>query len=265
MSSGAKSYSENTTAHGFQYITASKNRFIRYFWVLNVAVAFSICFVFISQTLEEGEQHPTITSIVEILIDDLPSPTISILVPKGLNKHAYETRMLNTLPACPSLSNDLREESSIPEPFLRINDKLSEDIRHAVTYQTNLIYIGSNPRMVFCNLRSYVGGQQLDSLCSAMESMAKTDRDQMWENLTARVDLNLLKVYLSRAMDFGLPTVQETSCLEHTASGVIRPILSENDCNVTTAIGDEIFPAALAKMVAPLIFKEIYGMNCSEE
>ena len=100
LSKGAKSYSENTTAHGFQYIIASKNRLIRYFWVLNVVVAFVICFVFIGQTLEEAEQHPTITSIVEILIDDLPSPAISILMPKELNRHAYETRMLNTAPAC---------------------------------------------------------------------------------------------------------------------------------------------------------------------
>ena len=94
-----RDYFENTSIHGFRYVSESRGWLYRFFWVINLVLAFCILYYFTNQILQEAEENPTIATIDEVPIDLVPSPAISIMVPNAKDGKGYKTRFLNSIRA----------------------------------------------------------------------------------------------------------------------------------------------------------------------
>lgn len=97
---GIKSYFENTSIHGFQYVIGSKNYVAKVFWAASICLAFFYCSTVVRKAFEEAEQYPTFAYMDEVEIDELKSPAISVLALKDLDEKAYFVKSLNQVDVC---------------------------------------------------------------------------------------------------------------------------------------------------------------------
>ena len=96
---GVREYFENTTVHGFRYILFSKAYACKLFWIFSILATVSLCFFLIGKSLQEASENPIMTNTEEILVENLPMPTISISAPKELDADEYFRSLLNFVDA----------------------------------------------------------------------------------------------------------------------------------------------------------------------
>ena len=165
LQEGLYKYLENTTIHGFNYVVKSKHVAARVFWVLNVVVAFLICFVIVGKSLEEADAHPTTTESEEVDIEELLAPAVSILAPKNVNTGAFDFRVLNPLDACdPELDVS---EHGILRHFLPMIEEFNGKLRLDFRMEMNETWSAK----LFEQIRSHFEFDLYPAFCSRMEDL----------------------------------------------------------------------------------------------
>ena len=203
-------------------------------------MAFCACFTLIHDNLVDEREKPTITTNEEILLDDLPAPAFSILVPE-VDASAYlRMRMPNSARACDAKVNVSRSE--FLKQYLVVTKAIHKAVRKA--------YVPSDDEVVdFARqMRNQLNYPLYPRFCAAMSELNSTGRSILVKELTSRIDSFLM-----------------VSDLEGMVSGLLPAIMNgshpdECDQNKTTLDFNVVREWMILN--APLAFKENHGLQC---
>ena len=82
---GLKSFFETSTVHGLYYIGSVKSNLARVFWIIIVAIGFTIGFVLINDSFTAWEESPFLSTAQTRPISNARFPNITVCPPSGTN------------------------------------------------------------------------------------------------------------------------------------------------------------------------------------
>ena len=241
LKDGAKLYLRQTSVHGFRYALETHEPLLKGFWLLSIFMAFCACFTLIHDNLVDEREKPTITTNEEILLDDLPAPAFSILVPE-VDASAYlRMRMPNSARACDAKVNV--SQSEFLKQYLVVTKAIHKAVRKA--------YVPSDDEVVdFARqMRNQLNYPLYPRFCAAMSELNSTGRSILVKELTSRIDSFLM-----------------VSDLEGMVSGLLPAIMNgshPDECDQNKTLLDSNVVREWMILNAPLAFKENHGYKCS--
>ena len=238
---GLRDYSTNTSIHGFRYFVDTKSALYRLAWAVALVCSLTVCRLFISQTLREGELYPTITSVNEVVIDEIPSPAFSILVPKLINYHAYDIRLLNAAPACDS-SIDFKNHP-VAKYFMDVVKKFNSGIRSRVTSEK----YGHTAVNAARKIKQYGLEEEFYWFCSQFKGLSVKEASALYDSLTERVDSSLLSTDLR-----GILKIPRT-----------LTEINPQECGLRQTIKGTNMPMSWLELVSPIQLRRNYNLTCS--
>ena len=176
--SGAKSYFEATSIHGFQYVIGAKSLLARLFWIASICLAFFLCSRIVKKALEEADLHPTYSFIEDVEIAMLDTPAISVLAPKNLNVDAYAVQVLNAIDVCDV--NAEKSENPLLKAYLPVIKRLNEHMRGPYLYR--------DPFDVYNRVKDTFDFTLYPAFCSLARNMDAEEFEKMVEMVKEAVD-----------------------------------------------------------------------------
>ena len=195
VSRGIKSYFEETSLHGFRYLSVSRSWFFKLFWLASLILAFVCCAYLIALTVAETNDHPIITNVEEVTVNEIASPAISLLVPKTMNFMDYNVRMLNTIKACEPIENRKDNALLTRRAFVTFMALYNSDIRiwKGTEIPDDLEFL-SNVTSPF------------HKFCSALMGKNEDERNNILKKIRGSIDVNSLVYDLDKILDVSLET-----------------------------------------------------------
>lgn len=239
---GAKLYFRHTSVHGFRYALETHDPILKVFWIISIVLAFFACFTLIHDNLIDEQEKPTITTNEEIILDDLPAPAISILVPEVDASVYLRMRMPNSIRACDPKVNISHSKNL--KKYLVVTKAIHKAVRRH--YVPSDVEVGEFAR----HLENHMNSALFPRFCESMLSLNDTEKGNFVAQLTARIDTFLM-----------VPNLD----------GMINDLLlSEGNysygdgCNVDRKQLRLDVVKEWMILNAPLSFKERHGFKCSE-
>ena len=93
--SGLNNFAEETSIHGFAYLTRARVVPTRVIWTVLLLLAFSVATYMIVQNIEDADSHPLITTIDTISVTKVPFPAITIHPGEFRNKDSFFKRLFD--------------------------------------------------------------------------------------------------------------------------------------------------------------------------
>ena len=241
-----KTYFENTSIHGFQYVAETSNRLFQFFWLLNIFAAFGLLYYLGRDIILDAEANPTITNIKTVLITDTPVPAISFLAPKLYDGNRFYRRILNSVDANnPRL--DMTQQQNLAA------------YRIVATKFNNLVnaYSGAGTSETFEMLESRGVPTLFRKYCAKLQEMlvVQGKSAQDLENLTNELETLVSKYYLA-------------TDIETLVGERIKTEDPDYQCDLSSPPYPEFAndaSAAWLRIEAPVAFKKHYGITNSEK
>lgn len=247
IKSAITDYFENTSIHGFRYVSEGRGWLYRLFWIINLVLAFCILYYFANQILQEAEENPTIATIDEVPIDLVPSPAISIMVPNTYDGEGYQTRFLNSIRAS--------------DPNVKITDsELLAPLKDLMVNYNNMF------------LRGYLGSMPPSFTIEAIKELEDAGKITMFRQFCAKVQeladagqniYNFMYAMNDVADSYFLVGDMEAIMQEHfVLSNASRT------CTIETSTDDALkyqIVSGWLKLHAPIAMRKIYKHVRSSE
>ena len=97
VATNLNSYLQETTIHGFRYLSDYKNTFEFLFWILSIAAGFYVTAYMVLQSVNENYENPILTTVDTTSVKHVPFPAITVDAGGILDPWGYTVKSMNLL------------------------------------------------------------------------------------------------------------------------------------------------------------------------
>ena len=199
VSKWVKLYIQNTSIHGFRYALETPYAALKSFWVVSISFAFCACSLLIFSNLKNAQNNPTITTVEEILLNDVSAPAISILVPPAQDEIYIRWRMANSIRAC-NASVDILKSKKVRK-FLAVTKALNALVRKGYYPRT------SELKAYGKKLKSMPIARFYERFCDKLRSISSSAKKSFIAKLNAKIDTHMLVTDMEAMIGQMIPNI----------------------------------------------------------